>query len=148
MYPHVRYSPPQKARLMLLDTPDLACPMNGTLSRSTSSRERQQEDLAFRHSLYIYGPIVSQNQRYALSPLFLPPPSVSVCHCCPPLPSCGLLFPSSWCCSQQKTTDSWKRKKQGSGYMVNPVSNKKITLDQVLAVEFLQQEFRRKVAQR
>lgn len=57
---------------MLLDTPDLACPMNGTLSRSTSSRERQRENLAFRHSLYIYGPNVSQNQRYALSPLFLP----------------------------------------------------------------------------
>lgn len=32
--------------------------------------------------------------------------------------------------------------------MVNPVSNKTVTLDQILAVEFLQQQFRRKVAQR
>lgn len=55
---------------------------------------------------------------------------------------------SSCCSSQRNTIDSWKRKKQGSGYMVNPVSNKTITLDQILAVEFLQQEFRRRVAQR
>jgi len=50
-----------------------------------------------------------------------------------------------------QTTESWRRKKKkqgGSGYMVNPVSNKNITLDQILAVEFLQQAFRRRVAQR
>lgn len=32
--------------------------------------------------------------------------------------------------------------------MVNPVTSKNITLDQILAVEFLQQAFRRRVAQR
>lgn len=58
-----------------------------------------------------------------------------------------------FCCgrsSQPKTTDYSKRKKKqgGSGYMVNPVSNTNITLDQILAVEFLQQTFRRRVAQR
>eukprot|EP00752_Nemacystus_decipiens_P001936 g1865.t1 len=49
---------------------------------------------------------------------------------------------------RRNTIGSWKRRRLGSGYMVNPVSNTTITFDQILAIEFLQQAFRRKVAER
>ncbi len=77
-----------------------------------------------------------------------PPPPLADCFLSLSLSGCRCLF---WQRQLLQTTDSWKKKKKkqgGSAYMVNPVTNKNITLDQILAVEFLQQAFRRRVAQR